>query len=480
MAVVRKLTAGVLATALIGLVLCSIVLLGGCRKQSEVFVDTNLAPDTRLTSAPAPPNEYGEWSQQNYRVHLYWVGTDPDGYVAGYFYAWDDTSSAVWKWTVRTDSLFKALVDTIGETKRHTFYIRSVDNEGRLDPTPSRIQFEATTKRPEVTEGTPFRRYSTSDPDSAATFYDPSYPDTVLMGTPCKFLWDGIDEDGDDDLIEFTYRLDTDDFVEWDDVKSVTLTNVRQGFRTFFVKAKDEIGSMSHPSDSKYEFTMNYDPDTDIILPIEPSGTLTIPDGETITFTWRAHDKEYDLGVEGGGIVSMWIRLDTGFTMEFPDTLSPWEGEWYFTSSVPASDEHYISSINLTASQGGGNLPHEFRVWARDKLGRFETPARNPGARERYFFNYNTAPTIQITAPLPDQTVGTNFTAVFGGDDSDGTILGYQYVLDVQTGSWRYSTESSVSFTDVAPGQHELRVRCQDNSECWSVGYESVTFYVEE
>ena len=117
----RRLAAGAFAVALLVIPLAAMLFLTGCRKQEKVFIDSNLPPDTRLTSAPGP------YSQANYRIHMYWDGTDPDGFVVAYHYAWDDTVppySAVdspWRLTTNSDSLFKALIDSIGETRRHTF-----------------------------------------------------------------------------------------------------------------------------------------------------------------------------------------------------------------------------------------------------------------------------------------------------------------------------------------------------------------------
>jgi hypothetical protein len=103
----RRLAAGAFAVALLAVPLAATLFLTGCRKQEKLFIDTNLAPDTRLTSAPGP------YTQANYRIHMYWDGTDPDGFVVAYHFAWDDTvppygaENSPWQFTPRSDSLFK-------------------------------------------------------------------------------------------------------------------------------------------------------------------------------------------------------------------------------------------------------------------------------------------------------------------------------------------------------------------------------------
>ena len=82
---IRRLAATALAVVLVALPLAALLFITGCRKQEAVFLDTNLAPDTELTSAPGP------FSQANYRVHLYWSGVDPDGFIGAFYFAWDDT-----------------------------------------------------------------------------------------------------------------------------------------------------------------------------------------------------------------------------------------------------------------------------------------------------------------------------------------------------------------------------------------------------
>jgi hypothetical protein len=474
----RRLAAGALAAALLAVPLVSITFLTGCRKGSEMELETNLAPDTRLTSAPGP------FSQANYRVHLYWEGTDPDGYVVAFYFAWDDTMpgpnavNSAWVRTTKTDSLFKAVIDTVGETRRHTFYVRSVDNEGMMDPVPARIRFDAWTQTPVV--DSLYRLHGPEDPNDDET-YNPGYKDTVLMGTPCEFVWHGWDPDGLGAPVLFSYRLDSNPFPPFADVTYAMLTGISSRTHFFYVKAQDETGAESFPVNCK--FVMNYDPDSHIVNPPQESGTLTWPDRTNITFTWTAHDKEEDLGVPGAnGVIEIWIELDTGFQrrFEFAPEETVYEGEWYFTSATFPASEHYIGSTNIHVGAGGGNKPHRFRIFAKDSYDRFETPSRVPEDREIYDFWYNFPPTTVILYPEEGDTVCPDFTAVWSGTDSDGQVEAYQYVLDPTVNSFREQEETEKPYEDVAPGLHTFWVAARDNSDCWQKGYVKVNFYVEE
>jgi len=460
----RRLAAGALATVLIGIALSAVLVLSGCRKRTQTAIDTNLPPDTELTSAPAP------FAQTNYHIHFFWNGADPDGYVVGYYFAWDDTFPTSWEYTTKTDSMFKASIDTVGETRRHTFYVRSVDNEGKLDASAARIRFDAWTVVPVLDS-----LYRVDGPlDPSYPEYDPDAKDTVLMWTPCTWVWGGHDPDGFGADIDYSYRLDSETFSEFDDTQTATLDSISSGFHFFYVKTKDETGAESFPDN--YRFTMNYDPDSEIIDPVEPTETLTIADGDTIWFRWEVRDKEELEGVPGG-IKEVWIELESmGFLRRFEVGAPDYTQEFYFTSSVSPASEHFIESDNTPT---GGNKVHTFRVFAKDVENRFESASDVPTDREVYRFWYNFAPTTEILSPEEGETVCPDFTESWEGTDVDGEVVAYQYVLDPQVNSWQQTEETSVSYEDVGEGPHEFRIRSRDDSDCWSNEYEIVHFFVE-
>ena len=463
----RKLAASALATVLVGIPLVATLCLTGCRKQDKVLLDTNLSPDTRLASAPGP------YSQANYRVHLYWDGDDPDGYVVAYYFAWDDTVASQWTYTTKTDSLFKAVIDSTGETRRHTFYVRAVDNEGRRDPSPARIRFDAWTEVPVV--DSLLRLDGPDDPGSPN--YDPGYKDTVLMWSPCSFAWTGWDPDGMGALPFFSYRLDSNPFTPFSDVTTVTIESISSGTHFFYVKAEDETGAESFPE--SYKFVMNYEPDSEITLPAEPSGTLTVPDESRLVFHWTVRDKEEVEGV-GGGIKEVWIELDTSFQKRFTVGEPDYQEHFMFTSDTTLTSEHYMPSTN---DPTGGNRPHQFRVFAKDVQDRFETPSKNLDDRELYWFSYNFPPTTVIMEPAHGETVCRDFQISWLGTDVDGEVAQYQYVLDPRESAWKITTDTSIAYAaadSIAVGWHEFRVRSLDGAGCWETDYKVMEFYVEE
>src|SRR2546426_3435373 len=183
--------------ACIALAGTSLALLASCAKD-PLRVDRNRPPRTFLVAAPidstiSHPSTTGV--SYSYRVHLYWRGEDPDGYVTGFLWSFDDSSAGHFHYTTKTDSIFDLTVNDstditggatiIGSTRFHTFYIRAVDNLGKPDPNLiiyNRTTFKASTIRPHV-------RFIGGIPSGIGI-------DTLSDGQPFKICWTGDDSDG--------------------------------------------------------------------------------------------------------------------------------------------------------------------------------------------------------------------------------------------------------------------------------------------
>src|SRR5438445_13561591 len=81
-------------------------LVGSCAK-NPLRVDRNRPPRTFLVAAPidstiAHPAATGQ--SYSYRIHMYWRGEDPAGYVVGFLWAFDDSSGGHRPYTTQADS----------------------------------------------------------------------------------------------------------------------------------------------------------------------------------------------------------------------------------------------------------------------------------------------------------------------------------------------------------------------------------------
>lgn len=150
----------------------SLLLVAGCGESLTGGVVPDSAPETEVTATPPV------LAETEYTVSFFWTGYDPDGEISGYEWRISDngedgivdiadtlTSALPWAFTTTTDSTFvvtadikdfqKDIDDSLSEKstrywQTHTFFVRSVDANGNVDPTPANVSFTATTLAPTV------------------------------------------------------------------------------------------------------------------------------------------------------------------------------------------------------------------------------------------------------------------------------------------------------------------------------------------
>ena len=176
--------------------------LGGCWPSNELggAAIPNAMPDTRVTATPPSLLESG------FIVHFYWTGSDPDGEVHGYQWKMsengtdgisvhdtmtvDPGTGAVlhpWRFTTATDTVFIISADIPGfpgdqdlpprhqrSWQTHTLFVRTMDTDGGVDPTPANVSFTATTLIPRIVVDRPERLGNYRDAQAA--------PRTVTFG----------------------------------------------------------------------------------------------------------------------------------------------------------------------------------------------------------------------------------------------------------------------------------------------------------
>ena len=145
------------------LVLASVLaLLAGCGHRLTGVLKPDQPPDTRIFVQ-------GPVDTVNHVVHLYWFGTDPDGYIRGFEYRFftspAESAATGWTFTRKTDMVF-TVQDSTGFTAP-TFEVRAVDSTkvapppdaapgapgGLRDPTPAREDFKFSNHAPVVKLG---------------------------------------------------------------------------------------------------------------------------------------------------------------------------------------------------------------------------------------------------------------------------------------------------------------------------------------
>ena len=307
----------------------ALAFLGSCAKD-PLRLDKNRPPRTYLVAAPidstiSHPAATG--ASYSYRVHMYWRGEDPDGYVVGFLWSFDDSSAGHLHYTAKTDSIFDLTVNDstdilggstiIGFTRFHTFYIKAVDNLGKADPNFAvfnRTTFKASTIKPAV-RFIPYPPWNLPSPAAR----DTGKVDTLSDAQPFKIAWTGNDSDG----VVIRYKVDVgsyhgaltaDTFAVFNDVSNPNSIGLSSGFYNLTITAVDNAYAVGK---TEFFFVVNYDPETwfepkgnpnGYYSPpfingeaVDPSLVFTFSEGDTVPYrstVWFNWDGE-DLGRPG-------------------------------------------------------------------------------------------------------------------------------------------------------------------------------------
>jgi hypothetical protein len=176
----------------------------------------------------------------NHVVQLYWFGTDPDGFVAGFEWQMKNPvtpADTAWHFTTRTDSLF--VVQTPSGYTNPLFSVRAIDNAGARDPSPPQQTFEFSNQAPTVT-----------------LLQKPLPTDTTFASV--SVTWSATDVDGD--VAKLTYlvwlngnettpEITTSTSFTMPSSRFLVNGSVTTGPRKLYVRAIDD-GGRAGPADS--------------------------------------------------------------------------------------------------------------------------------------------------------------------------------------------------------------------------------------
>jgi hypothetical protein len=382
------------------------VFLWSCRDERPSTFDRNLPPETVISGAPA------ESTLSYYRVHLFWHGTDPDGLVDHYEYSVtdsnktpgeDDIGFSGYFSTTLTDSLFVLTADQ-PQILGHRFYVRAVDNEGKVDPSPAWAYFiahdfhfpnvEFTSAVGTWTDRSGNQR--TRPINSSSRF---NATDTIGVGGTVSFAWTGFDVDPGGFIVGFEHRSsqdnefmggtlgDTTATVSYDLPAGSNLSSYFSGNEALFVRAIDDAGAKTNP-DSIRSYVVNFGPVVWIVDPnqvsppvrklvftdtntqnIWPSGT-TLADGAPrfIQFKYTGFDDPRDMSLDPSnptGIIGFsFRRLKNGGGVAFKD-IDDWKSFPEVSDFIDNSaliTGNYVYLIRGTDELGRSGKPETLRV----------------------------------------------------------------------------------------------------------------------
>ena len=170
------------------------------------------------------------------KQHLHWWGEDKDGDIIGYKYKW--SSDSIWTFTAEEEGLFYVPIRT--DLDVFSFEVIAIDNDSQEDATPAKLTLPIMNSAPEIS----FRYRSNP-------FVDDIQSDTSLTFPTRTFVWDVIDQDGIETVIDIYYALDDTCDTCWTQLdaasySSITLTDIEPGYHRFYIQAIDIAGAESN------------------------------------------------------------------------------------------------------------------------------------------------------------------------------------------------------------------------------------------
>ncbi len=380
--------------------LFGLIVLTGCRREQPSTFDSNLAPDTYISLAPA------ESTLAYYRVRIFWNGVDPDGVIDHYEFAVTDSNKVPGEdtpgfngyfRTERTDSLF-VLTANLPQILGHRFYVRSVDNEDKTDPTPAWAYFVAHNYNfPSVSWersiGTWTDRVGGTRTITIRSNVRVNPTDTIGVAGAVDFAWNGFDIDDGGFVTGFEFRRSSDTEFTGGSLADTSLAwNYEplpgdpyfSGTDVLRVRAIDDAGASTNP-DSVRSIVVNFSPVCWIVDPNQPdqpthrpsfidedsgnvwdSGTTLRDGSRNIQFQFIGFDDPRDISLNpetnpSGIIGFQFRRLLNGGGAAYQNII-PW------VAFPEVNEFDRVESSNLTSGR------YTFLVRAKDELSRFGRP----------------------------------------------------------------------------------------------------------
>ncbi|MBD3222874.1 hypothetical protein GF314_16725 [bacterium] len=236
------------AIGLVAMATVAVMLAGGCGPDTDLTGTPipNSLPNTRVTARPPELIETG------FVVEFYWTAVDPDGRIAGYQWKMSDNGTDgisvqdtltfdpatgdtlnPWNTSLSTDSTFVVTADIPdfpGDVEgvdrsyqTHTFFVRAIDEDGGVDPTPAFVSFTSTTLLPTVRltgpTSIPGQVEAARMPSTVTFLFEGADPDFETgLPTEVRYLWKrAVLPNGEyaDTRIEFENNID--DLVAFED-----------------------------------------------------------------------------------------------------------------------------------------------------------------------------------------------------------------------------------------------------------------------
>ncbi len=329
------------------------LLLAACKKGEKL---PNALPDTHISITQI--NLSGD-DRLRSEVTLYWYGADEDGWVEGYDISMNGTD---WSYVTTQDSTFSFSLPFGSDTTDIDFYVRAIDNEDGVDPSPAYLKIPIKNTAP------------TAIFDSIQTLADTSFIVTTafldvqdldgIENVDSIFFkinnggWFGLDAETrvitivpDDPTVNGTVGAQI-----FKDPAAILVSGGINGLNlggdnTFYLKARDLAGSESSIDTSKVVFVKRKSTDL-LVIDVHPGGLSPSPEevyAQTLGNVEPNYDR-IDLRSNGGAnMPRLWSPTFSTFINFYPRLF------WYGDASDEGLTvlEDASGAIQAYLNQGG-------------------------------------------------------------------------------------------------------------------------------
>lgn len=219
----------------------------------------NQAPDTQFSLEAI--NLSGE-NRLNSIVTLSWSGKDPDGYIKGFELSRDGIQ---WSFTTIQDSTFKFSLTPGSDTTDIELFIRAIDNEDLVDPTPDQLNIPIRNTAPTVT-------FSESL----------TIPDTAYLVATTE--WNALDIDGSETITEVLLSINGLEWYPLNRTKNIISIVPIDPTATGTVDALIYYGTESNPQSKRISGLNMNDTNRLFIKSVDQAGAESIIDTSSTFF----------------------------------------------------------------------------------------------------------------------------------------------------------------------------------------------------
>jgi len=360
-----------------------------------------------------------------------------------------------------------------------------------------------------------------SNPDSISIYVnqepnatiDLIYPNPAYPGTTVTFNGSGVDPDPDGQILEYQWKVDG--WIASTDA-SFTLNNLTIGIYVIELKVKDNRNTWSSIDDVSIEILGNQQPKATIItISPNPASTNEIiilngsgfdSDGSVVAFQWWLEDSivasnaDDTIGPLSEGMYNISFRVkddNNTWSEKNTTTLEVIYSNQKPTASIDSISPNLTIEGSLVVLNGSGVDPDGEIIgyqWRSNLDGflsnqkNFSTSTLSVGLHIVFFkvqddqSNWstevtsslrinilnvnNTKPTATIDNLSPSIVYQSYLVSFVGsGDDSDGSIMEYLWVSNIDG---ELSTQASFSNDSLSVGVHNISFKVMDDNNTWS------------